>query len=344
MNSYQRVMHTLSGLPVDRPPVFAVLGAYGANLTGCDLRTLYSDAGAYLAAQQALHSAYGFDLVLAPFDFSAIAEAFGGETAWRGLQTPNMKRPAAAGAVEALQLRPPAPSRSGRLPVALESTRQLAKLYKERVPIVAVVPGPGAFPALLTGMECWMEALLFDPETAQRLLEQSGEFLVQWCNALLEAGADCVVLTEAMAAAEMAPRELFAGSVLPHLRQVLEHIHGPKVISSTGGRLNHNLDLFPGLCGVVGVITGSKDDLTESRRLLGPELTLIGNLDNLCFASAGAGEIYRTSLDCLQRAAPGGRFILANSGGDLPQGTPPENLQAMLSAAASYGAPAGGPK
>jgi hypothetical protein len=34
MNSYERVMNALSGEPVDRPPVLAVLGASGGTLTG----------------------------------------------------------------------------------------------------------------------------------------------------------------------------------------------------------------------------------------------------------------------------------------------------------------------
>lgn len=341
MNSYQRVMSTLSGHPVDRLPVFAILGAYGARLTGTELRAMYSDAAAYVASQRAVEESFGFDLVLAPFDFSAISEAFGGETAWSAVQPPNVKRPPARCAAEAVALPLPDPRRAGRLPVILEATRQLARLYKEKVPVVAVLPGPGILPALLTGLDQWLEALLFRPETAAKLLCHSGDFLVSWGNALLAAGADCLVLTEGMATAEIAPRALFVDSVLPHLQDVVGRINGPKIISSTGGRMNQSLDLMRGLSGVVGVIAGSKDDLSESRRLLGPDLTLIGNLDNLAFPSAGAAEIYQMSLDCLGKAAPGGRFILANSGGDIPLATPAENLQAMLGAAAIYSAPNG---
>jgi hypothetical protein len=53
MNAFERVMNTLQGLPVDRVPVFAVLGAYGGKLTQTDLRTLYRDAEAYVAARGA---------------------------------------------------------------------------------------------------------------------------------------------------------------------------------------------------------------------------------------------------------------------------------------------------
>ena len=342
MNSYQRVMNTLGGLPVDRLPVFAVLGAYGANLTGCGLRTLYSDPAAYLAGQQALQDAYGFDLVLAPFDFSAIAEAFGGKTVWGALQTPNVKRHPARTVAEALSLPRPDPEKQARLPVALEATRGLADRYKEKVPVIAVLPGPGILPSLLVGLERWLEALLFDPADAARLLDHSAPFLIGMGNALLEAGADCLVLTEGMASAEIAPRDLFAGLVLPHLAEVLSRIDGPKVISSTGGRLNHVLDLLPGLPGVVGAITGSRDDLAESRRLVGGGFNLIGNLDNLAFASLGAADVRRLALQAVAVAAPAGHFILANARGDLPQDTPPENLLALRESAAACSSERGG--
>ena len=54
-----------------------------------DLQTLYSDAAAYVAGQRALQEAFGLDLVLATFDYSAIAEAFGGDVAWCADQAPN---------------------------------------------------------------------------------------------------------------------------------------------------------------------------------------------------------------------------------------------------------------
>jgi uroporphyrinogen decarboxylase len=341
MNSYQKVMNTLSGQPVDRLPVFAVLGAYGGKLTGTDLRTLFSDASAYVAGQKALQKEFGFDLVLAPFDYSSIAEAFGGEVAWSADQVPNMKRPAVRKAADALLLPLPDLRSAGRLPMILEATRQLAGLYKEQVPIIAVLPGPGILPALLVGIDQWMETVLFDPELAQRLLDYTAPFLVSWANALLTAGADCLAVTEGMATASIAPRDMFAEQFLPHLRDTFSQIHGPKVLNSTGGCMNQVLDLLPGLDGLVGVMVGSKDDLAEARQLVGPDLTLIGNLDNLTLPAISAGKVYETSMERLRTAAPSGRFILANAGADIPQATPSENLRAMLAAGAAYSAEGG---
>jgi uroporphyrinogen decarboxylase len=342
MNSYQRVMNTLAGQPVDRLPVFAVLGAYGGKLTHTALSTLFSDAAAYVAGQKALQEEFGFDLVISAFDYSVIAEAFGGEVAWSADQVPNMKRPAVRKAADALLLPLPDILCTARLPVILEVNRQLASLYKEEVPIISALPGPCILPALLVGMEQWMEAVLFDQDLAQKLLDYTGSFFVSWANALLDAGADCLVVTEGMATSAVAPRSMFAGQFLPHLRDIFSQIHGPKVLSSTGGCMNHILDLLPGLDGLAGVIAGSKDDLAEARQLLGPELNLIGNLDNLTLPAASVDEVYEMSMACLRTAAPSGHYILANAGADMPQAVSPENLRAMQAAAAAYSAETGG--
>ena len=223
----------------------------------------------------------------------------------------------------------------------LEATRQLAGIYKGQVPIISVLPGPCILPSLMVGMDQWIEAVLFDGELAQQLLEYSGHFFVNMANQLLEAGSDCLVITEGMATAEIAPRSLFAERFLPHLHSMFRLVQGPKVISSTGGSINQSLDLLPGLDGLVGVIAGSKDDLAEARRLMGPELTLIGNLDNLTIPAASVEEIYEMSLARVRTAAPSGRYILANAGADIPLSTPPENLRAMLAAGAAFSAERG---
>lgn len=337
MNSYQRVMGTLMGQSVDRPPVLAVLGAYGGKLTGVDLRTLFSEAAAYVAGQQAVQKEFGFDLVMTPFVYTAIAEAFGGETAWSDTQPPNMKRPGVRSAAAVLSVPLPDPQKSASLSVVLEATRRLTDLYKEQVPIIAVLPGPAIMPSLVIGMERWMETVLFDEELSRKLLDYTATFFVSWANSLLAAGADCLVVTEGTAAAEIAPRTLFAERFLPLLTSTFARINGSKVLHHNGGRIHHILDLLPGLSGLVGVAVGSKDDLAQARRLIGPDLNLIGNLDNLSLPALSADKVTEMSRCCLQAAAPSGHYILATAGADVPLTTPPENLRAMLAAAAAYG-------
>lgn len=339
MNAYQRVMATLQRQPADRVPVLAVLGALGGPLTGTDLHTLYTDASAWVAGQQALQDAFAFDSVLSTFDYSAIAEAFGGRARFFIDQAPNLSHPAARNAAEAYALQLPDPRSAGRLPIILTATRHLGEIYAGRVPVFAAIPGPGALPALLMGLDAWMDTLLFDEAGATRLLEHTGRFFVAWANALLEAGAVALVVTEGMAAAEILPRDLFGERVLPHLRHVFARVEGgPLVFHHTGGRMNPVLDMLPGLPNLVGVVVGSKDDLDEARRLVGPDLLLLGNLDNLSLPAATSDQVRDWSLKALHTAAPAGPFILANSGADIPLSTSPDNLRAMMAASATYAA------
>ncbi len=336
MNSLERVMNSIKGLPVDRVPVFAVLCAYGAKLTNCDLHALFSDADAYVAGQVAVQDAFGFDAVIGTFDFSALAEAFGGEVAWHADQCPTMKRPAAQDALSALRLALPDPRTTKRLPTILAALRHLVEIYGGEVPVFAVIPGPGILPTMMMGLEAWMDAVLFDQETALRVLERSGRFFVSWAKALLGTGITGLVVAEGMATENVLPRSIFAEFFLPHIRAMFELVDGPMIFHHSGGSINHIADLLPGLHGLLGVVVGSKDDLTEARRLIGPDLLLAGNLDNLGFPTATAGQIREGSLQCLRIAAQGGHFILSHSAADIPLATPPANLLAMIEASAGY--------
>ena len=335
MNAHRRVMDCLGGFPTDRAPVFAVLGAYGGKLTGTTMSRLYRDAEAWVAGQKAVQDTFVLDMALATFDYSAIAEAFGGETAWSERQAPTMKRPGAASSAQALAMPLPDPDRTGALPSILSATRLMADLYRERVPLFAVVPGPCSLPSLILGMEAWMDTLLFEEDAAERVMDRSDEFFASWVGALQAAGADGIVVTEGMACAEMSPRALFEARMLPRLRTAFARSRGPLVFHHGGGRINHILDLLPGLPGLAGVVVSSKDDLAEARRLVGPKLPLIGNLDNLGFPSASASDIRARCRDCL-RAAAGGPFVLSHSAADIPLESPPENIAAMLEASRAW--------
>lgn len=336
MNAFERVVNTLGGLPTDRIPVFAVLGAYGGKLTQTDLRTLYRDASAYVAGQRAVQETFGFDMAITAFDYGAVAEAFGGEVAWFVDQAPNMSQPGARDAAAALALPIPDPQHTARLPVILAAVRQLAATYREEVPVFSTVPGPAVLPTMVLGLEGWMETLLFDESSTRRILEWSGRFFVRWANALLAAGATAIVATESFASQEMFGRAQFAERFLPHVRAMFAEVCGPIVFHHGGGRIGHMLDLLPGLPNLVGVVVGSKDDLSAARQALGKHLALIGNLDNLCLPVSSAEEIRARSLACLRTAAPAGKYILSHSAADVPLGTPSENLRAMIRASEEY--------
>ncbi len=336
MNSWERVLNTMQGLPVDRVPVFAVLSSYGSKLTNISMQTLYTNADAYCAGQRAVQKAFGVDLVIPPFDYSVVAEAFGGEIAWFTNQAPNMKKPGFKDPQLFLETNLPDLNSAGRFPLMLEITTALALEYKEKVPVFAVIPGPCSLPALIFGLDKWLDILLFDNLTAKAVLEKITGFYLEWANSLLSKGALAVLITEIIFAKEIMSKELLVSNFQQYFKQTTSQIHGPWVLTNTGASINHILDLTYNYSGMVGVTIGSKSSMTEARKILGPEVLIAGNLDNLSFPSLKSDDIYQLSMKCLEEMAPGSHFVLSNSGADIPISTSPESILAMLQASTNY--------
>lgn len=336
MNSFERVMNTIQGKPVDRVPVFAVLSAYGARLTKMPMRKLYSDLDTYVAGQKAIQDTFALDMVLSPFDYSILGESFGGTVAWFGDQPPNMKRFAANNVQEALALGIPDPFRCERIPFLLNSTKELHRLYGKNTPIFAVLPGPSSFPILTMGLEAWMNAILFESLDAHRLLARLEPFYIELTNALFAAGITALVVTEGMAAQEVMPRAMFQEFFLPYMTRVLGQVPGPVLFHHNGGRINHVLDLLPELPNLLGASVSSHDDLQEARKLLGPKRLLVGNLEGMDFPRSEPSQIFAQGLACLRTAVPEGPFILCNSSADIPLQADPATIHSMREASIAY--------
>jgi uroporphyrinogen decarboxylase len=329
-------MGTLLGNPTDRTPAVAVLSAYGAKLTHVELPRLFQDSACYVAGQDAVQEILGLDMVMTPFEFSAIAEVFGAEVVWFAHQPPNVKRPGARSVTEALANPLPPPLRSGRLVVSLEVAHLLHKRYAEQVPVFMPLPSPSALCALILGMEGWIESLLFDTEKAVLLMKRMTPFLLELANAHLQAGVNGIILTEAMASAEILPRNLLEPLILPSLRDFMQEIRGPILFHHSGGSIGHMVGLIPSLPGVAGVSLGACDDLVEARKILGHSMLLLGNIDNLSFPRSSPEEMHKRCLHTLLQSSGKGPFILANSGGDIPLATRPATLLAMKEACTEH--------
>jgi uroporphyrinogen decarboxylase len=339
MNSLERIEATLQGQATDRVPVLAVLGAYGARQTGTPVELLYQDPDSWLQGQTALRQRFGLDMLLAPFDFSAIAAAWGAQTAWFVDQAPNVKRPASID--PRVIVDQAAPGLSGRQEVIVDAARKVVRRWQEEVPVFAVIPGPCSLPALVMGMESWLDTLLFDWPLAQDLLTKFSEYWCWWARQLADTGIMGLVVPEGMAAAEITTPALFREKLLPSIRACFEHAPCPLVLHHTGGSIGQILADVAPLPNLAGVAVGATDCLVAARKALGPAMLLLGNVDNVAFQTAKPGHIYATSTHCLQTAAGYGPYALCNAGGDIPMAADPHCIDTMLQAAIDYGPPIG---
>jgi uroporphyrinogen decarboxylase len=337
MNSTERMMATLAGRPLDRRAIAPVLGLYGARITGCPLDQYYTDPAAYARGQSAVREAFRPDVLCAPLAFASIGAAFGSELAFPDTDVPNIRRPAVQSVDEWDLLVPPDPDLAPPLVYFREAIRLMAAEHGIHVPIAMVIPIPADIPAVIMGLETWLETVLFDPAGAQRVMDKVIPFYIRLVNGFFAAGATFVVMPCAFASPTIVTREIASTFTRPVLARVLAQLRGPVVLHNVGAPLLAHLDLLTGLPSVVGFIMDQRDDLSRARRVAGPDIVLFGGLDCSNISQMTAAEVEDRCRGILEKHRRDPRFVLGTSGPDVVWNTPPENIHAMRKAAESFG-------
>jgi uroporphyrinogen decarboxylase len=331
MNSLERIVATLAGKPLDRRAFIPVLSLYGARLTGCSLQRYYSDPMAYLAGQIAVHKEFQPDMLCGPFAFALIGAAFGSELKAMDTQPPNVRKPAIGSLDEWDELVLPDIETNPFLLYFREAIRAMAGEFSGRVPIAACLPAPIDLPALVMGMEGWLDLVLFNKAGAERVMAKAGEFFVSFANCLFAEGAMVAVLPCAYASPTVLMREPVDSLMGPALARALGQLHGPTVLHHCGAALLDHLDLLVGLPSVIGYALDYHEGLAKARQVLGPGPVLLSGPPGPSLVEMDAirvKEVCRTILEERDREMDN-HFILVTLGADVPWHTPPENLQAM---------------
>jgi uroporphyrinogen decarboxylase len=337
MNSRERIQATLAGKPLDRRAIAPVLGLYGARLTNCPLEQYYTDPASYAAGQSAVRHTFQPDVLCAPLAFASIGAAFGGELVFLDTESPNLRRPAVQSVEQWDSLVPPDPDVHPRLLYFRDAIRLMAAEYRGEVPIAMVIPIPADIPAVVMGLEPWLETVLFDPAGARRVMDKILPFYVRLVNGFFAAGATFVVMPCGFASPAIVTREIVTTFTRPILAQALTQLCGPVVLHNVGAPILAHLDLLTGLPSVAAYIVDQRDDLAQARRVVGPDSVLFGGLDCANLGRMTAAEVEDRCRAILEERRQDARFVLGTSGPDVAWNTPPENIHAMRKAAESFG-------
>jgi len=335
MNSLERVFAAVEGKPVDRPAVTLTLSLYGAKLTGCPLKEYYNNPEAYADGQSAVREELQPDILFTPFALAAEGEAFGSRVAYFDY-APNIAKPVTTSAEEAAQIPLPDVDSHPRLLFIREAIRILAARYGDQVPIAGILLSPVDLPALIMGIDAWLETLLFDSAAAQRVIELTSRFFIQWANALLSDGATFLVFPCNFSNPDIVTEKILKEIAIPVYQETFSEIQGPLVIHHGGARLAPFIEHYNPLPNVLAFVLDSRDTFAKAREKVGPSRVLIGNID-------GPNLIQKTPMDIrteceglLSDRSDDRHFIMGTSNADVAYDTPPENILAMIQAAKDY--------
>jgi uroporphyrinogen decarboxylase len=327
----ERVMAALTGSSADRRAVAPLLSLYGSRLAGIPTERYYRDPASYAEGQAAVAERFDPDILFGPFSLALEAEAFGAELQWPANAPPIVRRPPLS--AEAAEYPRPTPESSASLAFMVEAVSRIAAASAGRVPAAAALTAPTDLPALLFGIDSWLEILLFRPIEAARILRMAEDHFVALASAFLAAGAAFVVVPVMFANPAILTDTLVATLTVPALSRAFARVPGPVVFHHGANPLADRIGLFSSLPQVAGFALDESDESARARAELGPDRLILGGPCGPNLRRRAPREIREDAERRLRERADDPRFVLITSAADVPWDTPEENIDALLDAA-----------
>ncbi len=338
MTPKDRVLAAMKQESLDRPPVAiftqsATLGMM--DKTGAAWPEAHTDADlmAKLGAAQA--DVFGFEAVRVPFCLTAEAERLGCKVAVD-------KRDAAPMIKEHPFKFDPMNSEydspdglmdveeflaGGRPAVVLESIRKLVKSHGDEYPIIAGNTGPFTLTGHMVDTENMVFAMMMDPSQVDTWVEAITPILSGYSQALSDAGADIIQMSEPTASTDLIAPDMFYDASGKFVKDCLANVKGAystlHICGNTLPILDHMKDT-----GVTALSIEEKVDPFDAVEHIGGKIALVGNVGSVRPLYQGTPE---EVAEATKNSAKAG-FNVISSGCGLASATKDENLAAMVKA------------
>jgi uroporphyrinogen decarboxylase len=327
-----RLLKALAGEPVDTTPIWIMrqAGRYlpeyratrqkaGDFLTLCKTPELACEVTVQPVERLGVDAAILFSDILIPIEKMGVPLAFPDEG-------PRLQPVRDAAGIAALRV----PDPDEEMPYVMEAVRLIRRALDGEVPLIGFAGAPFTLLTYVvegkTGKQFTdTKRLLFGaPDQAHALLAKLTDTVAAYLAAQVRAGAQVVQLFDSWVG-QLAPED-FAVFAAPYVKAVIERVRplGARVIYFA----NDGATLLAQAAGLGADALGVdwRLPLDQARRLVGPQLTLQGNLDPAVLF-APPSVIEARARDVLARA--GGPHIF-NLGHGIQPPTPPEHAEALV--------------
>ena len=264
-------------------------------------------------------------------DLSVEAEAFGSRIRVSEDEVPTVVGAIVSEEEEADALEVPAVG-AGRTGLCVEAVRNAAETIKDR-PVLAGIIGPYSLASRLMDVNETMFSCYDEPDMVHTVLEKSTAFLIAYCRAFQEAGANGVVMAEPL-----------AGILSPALAREFSHPYVKKIIDAVQTEnicvIYHNCgnnaalmapDLYQ--MGATGYHFGDAIDMLAVLTQAPKDVLVMGNISPAAEFCGGTPEsIAKATRELQARCGEYPNFVIS-SGCDIPPQSPWENIDAFFAAA-----------
>ncbi len=317
MNSMERVMTTLSYKEPDRVPIFLNLTITGAKELGMSIKDYYSSADYVVKGQLLMKNKYNNDMVTSFLYSAAEIEAWGGEVVFFEDGPPNSGEPFIKKNEDIYKMGIPDIKNTDCLLKGLEITKRLKEQIKKETPVIGAVTSPFSLPVMQMGFQKYLELLYFNKNEFNQLMKINEEFCVAWANAQLEAGATAISYADPLASPSIIERDTYMSTGFEVAKRTIARIKGPVATNLASGIASPIIkDLVE--TGTKAVVVSVKDSITDAKRIANKKVAIIGNLNAIDMVNWDREKTRREVKQLIQKAAPGGGFILSDNHGEIP--------------------------
>jgi uroporphyrinogen decarboxylase len=339
MTPLARLSAALAGEPCDRVPVFCNLFDQGAKELGLSIEAYYDKGENVARGQLRMRERYGHDNLWCLSYVGREAELLGcRKILFAADGPPNVEHFVIQGYddVHALAV----PDAVEDHPAFAETAACLRILRAEaggEVPICAYLTASMTLPALLMGMDRWLELLLMGPvDVRDELLAKCSEFYCKEAAAYRAAGVDVLLYTNPFGSTYFVGKERFHALSLPWMKRDLAPGGTDGVVYYCGtAPMNNVIEPVIDALGLRVFYLGPEDDVAEAKRRVAGRGLTCGVINDIRLLSWSDQEIRAEVRRMIGAGKPGGRFLFGT--GVMPYAIPEERIRVMLETAFEEG-------
>ncbi len=339
MTPLEILVAAVNGQPAPRIPVFCNLLDQGARELGMSQKEYYSSGENVAAGQLRMRVRYGYDNVWSLFYVGKEAELLGcNEILFDDNGAPNVADFVIKDYADIEKLEVP---RDLTAHQAWEETAKCLKILREEVgdthPICAYITASTTLPAILMGMEKWLELLMMGPaDVRDELLRKCSEFFRKEIAAYRAAGANVLVYSTPFGSTSFVGMKRFQEFSLPWMKRDLEPDGVGGVVYYCGmAPFNNVIEQVRSELGISVYYISPMADLAEAKATVGDKGLTCGVIDDIRMINWTPEQTRAEVRRMCEIGMTGGHFLLGT--GVMPLSVPEVNIKAMLEAAFEYG-------
>ena len=311
-----------------------VLSFPAVQLMGISVRELISDSDAQARGMQLVAERTDAAAAVSLMDLSLEAECFGSQIRVSDDEVPTVTGAVVTDEDEAQALAVPAVG-AGRTGIYLDAMKKALERIQDR-PVFAGGIGPFSLAARLLDVTEIMVDCYDEPDMVHTVMEKATQFLIAYCKAYKDLGANGVVIAEPVTGLlSPALAEEFSA---PYVKRVVDAVQDDSFLVVYHNCGNAVLSMMDSILstGAGAYHFGNAIDMADALALVPADTVVMGNIDPAGEFRNGTPEsIRKATLDLLERCGGHPNFVIS-SGCDIPPLSKWENIDAFFAAVAEY--------